>query len=136
MQWEFTPEQVVTGERAYGLEQFRQDLAREICINLEGASADEMRRSFALLYDMCHWLATGRSFELLMAELASDPPAAAFLRAVHPYSEPNVLMLGAILQRLIMERIEAGMPLESAVQDAAAYHRIAARGVPELLAQA
>jgi hypothetical protein len=31
-------------------------------------------------------------------------------------------MLGAILQRLIMDRVEAHMPLEHAVQDAAQWH--------------
>lgn len=34
----------------------------------------------------------------------------------------NVVMLGAILQRLIMDRVEANMPLAQAIQDVAQWH--------------
>lgn len=36
---------------------------------------------------------------------------------------PNGEMLGAILQRLIMDRVEAGMPLEQALESVAEHHR-------------
>lgn len=46
-----------------------------------------------------------------------------FLRELAPVMSSNVEMLGAILQRQIMDRVEAGMPLESAVSEVADWHR-------------
>ena len=44
----------------------------------------------------------------------------------------NVAMLGAILQRLIMDGVEAGLPLQQAVDDAAQRHAQVAAAVPAL----
>lgn len=48
--------------------------------------------------------------------------AVQFLREIKPLMADNVAMLGAILQRLIMDQVEAGLPLEQAVQEAAGRH--------------
>nr|MDP2191628.1 hypothetical protein [Rhodoferax sp.] len=53
---------------------------------------------------------------------AYDPSTCQFLTELKPHMTDNVAMLGAILQRLIMDRVEANMPLEHAVQDAAQWH--------------
>jgi hypothetical protein len=42
----------------------------------------------------------------------------------------NVEMLGAILQRQIMDRVEAGKPLESAVEEVAEWRRKTVAGHP------
>lgn len=127
MQWEFTAEQVVKGEVGYGLEEFRLDLAREVQINLSDAGEPERTRTYNLLYDLCHWLATGREFDAFLASFAHDPPTCDFLREVAPAFEPNAEMLGAILQRMIMDRVESGRPLDAALAEVAAEHgRVAA----------
>jgi hypothetical protein len=39
---------------------------------------------------------------------------------------PNVTMLGAILQRMIMDRVEQGLPLEEALVAVEQEHRLVA----------
>lgn len=53
---------------------------------------------------------------------AYDPPTVQFLREIEPLMADNVAMLGAILQRAIMNGVENGMSLETAVANAAAWH--------------
>lgn len=134
MEWEFSPEDVVKGHAAYGLIDFRRDLAQEVRANLPQADEARQARGFNLIYDMCYALATNRSFEEFLSAHAYDPPTCEFLSGLKPFMDGNVAMLGAILQRLIMERVEAHMPLEQAVQDAAQWHAdiVADSGMPRL----
>ncbi|GAB4182172.1 MAG: hypothetical protein Fur0039_26850 [Rhodocyclaceae bacterium] len=123
MEWDFTAEDVVKGDALYGLREFRDDLAQELRMNLGPASEEELRRAFLLTYDLCYWLATGKPFEEFLDGLAEDPAAIRMAKMVKEPMERNVEMLGAILQRLIMDRVEAGMPLESALAAVDAHHR-------------
>lgn len=123
MEWEFTPEQVVKGEVGYALEDFRRDLAAEVRGNLGPASPEQVAQTTDLLYDLCHVLATDKTVESMLATLAYDPPTCEFLREMVDPMRPNGEMLGAILQRLIMDRVEAGMPLEQALDSVAEHHR-------------
>ena len=47
-----------------------------------------------------------------------DPPACEFLQDIGPAMAPNVDMLGAILQRMIMDEVESGLALLAAVTSA------------------
>ncbi len=123
MEWEFTAEDVVKARSAYALEDFRRDLAEEVRINLGSSDPLQQARSFNLLYDMCHALATGRALEDFLQPYAYDPPTCEFLREVRPLMAANVDMLGAILQRMIMDGVEEGMQLEQALDQAASRHR-------------
>jgi len=122
MQWEFSVEDVVKARAEYGLTDFRRDLAEEVRANVAAADEAQQTRSFNLLYDMCYALATDKKFDDFLAAYAYDPPTCQFLTELKPHMDDNVAMLGAILQRLIMDRVEANMPLEHAVQDAAQWH--------------
>lgn len=122
MEWEFTSEDVVKARAAYLLADFRHDLAEEVRMNLGASDPLQQARTFNLLYDMCHALATGRSLEEFLQPYAYDPPTCEFLREVQPLMTANVEMLGAILQRMIMDGVEEGMPLEKAVREAASRH--------------
>lgn len=122
MQWEFSVEDVVKARAEYGLVEFRRDLAEEVRSNLAPADVAQHTRSFNLIYDMCYALATDKKFDDFLAAYAYDPPTCQFLTELQPHMADNVAMLGAILQRLIMDRVEANMPLENAVQDAAEWH--------------
>lgn len=122
MEWKFSAEQVVKGEVEYGLDAFRRDLMREVGMNT-GGDARAVRETGDLVYDLCYWRATGKGFEDFLASFRHDPPTTEFLRAVNEHMDANVQMLGAILQRLIMDRVETGMPLEHAIQDVARHHR-------------
>lgn len=122
MEWEFTPEDVVKGRTGYGLAEFRHDLAEEVRANVSG-DANAFTRTYHLLYDLCYALATSKDFDTHLSAYAYDPPTVQFLRELQPMMEGNIAMLGAILQRQIMDRVEAGMPLENAVNDVAEWHR-------------
>jgi hypothetical protein len=122
MEWEFTAEDVVKARSAYALEDFRRDLAEEVRINLGASDSLQDARSFNLLYDMCHALATGRTLEAFLQAYAYDPPTCEFLREIQPLMAANVDMLGAILQRMIMDGVEQGMALEQAGDEAALRH--------------
>lgn len=123
MEWEFSPDAVVQGNVDYGLCEFRRDLQEEFRLNLpaENRPADP-GRLFAIVYDMYYWLATGREFADFQREVGADPYLSGFLRMAYRHREPNVTMLGAILQRAIMEYVEGGMPLETALATVASRH--------------
>jgi hypothetical protein len=112
MEWEFTPEQVVKADVAYGLSDFRDDLFREVAGNLSGAGAAEVEATFNLLFDLCYWQATGRAFDEFIAQYRHSPPVCEFLEGVRPAMAANVDMLGAVLQRLIMTEVENGTQLD------------------------
>lgn len=122
MQWEFAPEDVVKARAEYGLTDFRRDLAEEVRSNASSADEAQQTRSLNLIYDMCYALATDKRFDDFLTAYAYDPPTCQFLTELKPHMADNVAMLGAILQRLIMDRVEANMPLEQAVRDAAQWH--------------
>lgn len=122
MQWDFSPEDVVKARADYSLADFRRDLAEEVRLNLPPADALQEQRSFNLIYDLCYALATSKELDAHLSAYAYDPPTVQFLREIEPMMAENVEMLGAILQRLIMDRIESGMVLEQAIEDTAAWH--------------
>lgn len=124
MEWEFTAQDVVKGHSAYGLPEFRRDLAAEVRQNVTGDTT-VFERTFGLIYDLCYALATNKELEAHLTAYAYDPPTIQFLTELAPAMQANVEMLGAILQRQIMDRIEAGMPLENAISEVAAWHRTA-----------
>ncbi|MDP1531613.1 hypothetical protein [Rhodoferax sp.] len=122
MQWEFTPEDVVKARSEYGLQDFRRDLGEELRANLGPMDEAQQTRSFNLVYDMCYALATDKKFDDFVSAYAFDPPTCEFLTELKPHMADNVVMLGAILQRLIMDRVEANMPLAQAIEDVAQWH--------------
>lgn len=122
MQWEFTPEDVVKARSEYGLQDFRRDLGEELRSNLGHMDEAQQTRSFNLVYDMCYALATDKKFDDFLSAYAFDPPTCEFLTGLKPHMADNVVMLGTILQRLIMDRVEASMPLAQAIQEVAQWH--------------
>lgn len=122
MQWEFTPEDVVKARADYGLEHFRRDLAEEVRNNLNDPDDVRQMQSFNLIYDLCYALATNKDFEQFVGTYAFDPPVCEFLRELRPLMADNAAMLGAILQRMVMDGVEAGVPLQQAVDAVADRH--------------
>ncbi len=124
MEWEFTPEEVVKTEVDYGLEQFRRDMFEEVRLNTGDLDAGQQQQIFVVMYDLCYWVATGGKYEDFLATLDQDSFLPSFLASVKDMLVPNIEMLGAILQRLIMDRVEGeGMPLDEALKQVAEYHR-------------
>lgn len=132
MQWEFSPEDVVKARSDYSLLDFRRDLGEELRSNLGYADEAQQIRSFNLVYDMCYALATDKSMDDFLSGYAFDPPTCEFLSELKPFMSDNVEMLGAILQRQIMDRVEANMPLAHAVQEVARWHAGLVSGRPDV----
>lgn len=132
MEWEFDAELVVKGFVAYGLEHFRRHLNEEVRLNTGVAHEVQHTRAFNLIYDMCYPLATDRKLDEFLSTDAHDPPTCQFLREIEPQMKGNVEMLGAILQLMIMDGVEAGMSLEHAVGSAAVQHEDGVRQRPAL----
>jgi hypothetical protein len=130
MEWEFTAAQLMRGEAVYGLAEFRRDMVEEIRCNLPGLDDPEFDRLFRIIYALHYWLATGNAYGEFEAQYTDQPKLLPLLRAVHAQCSGNVEMLGAILQRLIMDGVEAGVPLEHALQQAAQLHARAAAETP------
>jgi hypothetical protein len=130
MEWEFTPAQLVKGEVAYDLESFRRDLAQEVANNVPARDAAQSRPTYDLIYDLCYWLATGKPLAGLLAAFDEDPETRDWLAALRPFMQANVDMLGAILQKEIMDRVAAGRPLEQALQAVASRHAELGRARP------
>lgn len=128
MEWEFSPKQVVKGEVGYGVGDFRRDLRMEVSLNLGHANAERVDETFSLLYDFCYWLATGREREAFIAQFRHDPPLSEWLNELTPGMSSNAEMLGAILQRRIMDEVERGAPLEQALQQTDRAVRAGERG--------
>jgi hypothetical protein len=123
MEWEFTAQEVVRGEVGYGLGEFRRDLCEEIRTNVPGMDDDGLDSLFRLVYDLHYWLATGNAYREFEREFRDQPNLVMLLRAVQGGSAGNVEMLGAILQRTIMDGVEAGANLEQALERAGEEHR-------------
>ncbi len=124
MEWEFTPEQMVKGEVDYGLEQFRADLLEEVRMNMGQMEDAQKLKIFSAIYDLCYWVATGNDYDEFLATVDQDSFFPNFLASIKDNLEPNIVMLGAILQRLIMDRVEGqSMPLEHALKEVDELHR-------------
>lgn len=132
MEWEFTPEEVVKGEVEYGLEDFRADLMQEVRQNMSGMESVVPERVFNVIYDLCYWVATGNDYDDFIDVVDEESFFPQFLRSIREHLQPNIEMLGAILQRLIMDRVDGqGMPLELALKEVDALHREIAGRAPQ-----
>ena len=124
MEWDFTPEQVVKAEVDYSLEQFRLDMSEEVRLNMNQMDDAQQRKIFDVMYDLCYWVATGSDYDDFLAGLDQESFFPSFLDSIKEMLAPNIMMLGAILQRLIMERVdEQTIPLEEALKQVDEYHR-------------
>lgn len=134
MKWDFTPDEVVRGEVAYTVPDFRHDLFQEVATNL-GEDDGALQTRFDLIYDLCYWIATGREFDDFIKTIGTEPALdEPFLATIKDYMADNITMLGAILQRMIMDGVEQGLPVEEAVDQAARLHQeqVEASASPQL----
>ncbi len=123
MEWEFTPAEVVQGKVDYGLENFHADMLQEVKLNMSNMESTTPEQVFNVMYELCYWVATGNDYDEFLSGLDQDSFFPAFLGSIKPHLAPNIEMLGAILQRLIMERVdEHGMSLEEAIKQVDELH--------------
>jgi hypothetical protein len=131
MEWEFTPAEVVQGKVDYGLENFRADMLQEVKLNMSNMESVAPEQVFNIMYELCYWVATGNDYDEFLSGLDQDSFFPAFLASIKSHLSVNIEMLGAILQRQIMELVEGqSIPLEDAIKQVDEMHRgIVARPV-------
>lgn len=134
MEWDFSAEEVVKGEIDYKLENFREDFYDEVSNNMGQLDPEQLFQCYSMLYDLSYWCATGKDFDefldaIAASDAAKDPVLGeqifldrGFLMQAKEFLGPNIEMLGAILQRMIMDGVEQGMPLEQALEQATKRH--------------
>lgn len=124
MEWEFTPAEVVQGQVDYGLEDFHADMFQEVKLNMSNMESMVPEQVFNVMYELCYWVATGNDYDDFLNGLEQESFFPAFLASIKPHLTPNIEMLGAILQRMIMERVEGrSLPMEEALRQVDEQHR-------------
>jgi hypothetical protein len=125
MNWDFTGAQVVKGEVAYSLEEFREDLYAEVRENFSDFDNQELDGIYQLAYDVCYCTATQRTLGELLAHCKQVGIKAdlKYLMLIRDSNLNNIDMLKAIFARKVSEFMDAGASGEEALKKLDEYHR-------------
>jgi hypothetical protein len=127
MQWEFSPDQVASGEVGYSLEEFRKDYYEEIKANFPEFDARETDRMFRVAYDVCYCAATNRELGELVEYLRKKGISSdvEYLELIRSSNLENIVMLKAIFAATVAAYLKQGLSSREAVQKLDDYHRSA-----------
>jgi len=125
MQWDFNREQVVSGEVAYTLEDFRKDYLEEIKANFQEFDDKGTDRMFRMAYDVCYCTATNRQLGELVKHfrkkgISSDEQ---YLELIRDSNTENIAMLKAIFAAIVSGYIKEGLSSREAMQKLDDYHK-------------
>ena len=125
MQWEFTGDQVVSGEVDYTLEEFRKDYYQEIKANFPEFNEQETDRMFKVAYDVCYCTATKRQLSELVSHLRTKGITSdvQYLELIRDSNTENIAMLRAIFAAIVSGYIKQGMSNPEAMQKLDEYHK-------------
>lgn len=132
MKWTFTSEQVMKGEVAYGLEDFRRDFYQEVKDNFSDYSKEKLESMFRLAYDVCYCEATQGSLNGLLTHYQEKglPVDTKYLELIRDSNRENSVMLKAVLARELAKRMQEGLSSEDALKNLEEYHRHLASRLP------
>ncbi len=127
MQWEFSPDQVASGEVVYSLEEFRKDYYEEIKANFPEFGAPDMDRMFRVAYDVCYCAATDREPGELVEHLRTKGISSdvEYLELIRSSNLDNIIMLKAIFAATVAAYLKQGLSSREALQKLDDYHRSA-----------
>ena len=125
MNWDFTGAQVVKGEVAYSLEEFRKDLYAEVKENFSDYEKTELDGIYQLAYDVCYCTATQRKLGELLAHCQQKGVQAdlKYLMLIRDSNLNNIDMLKAIFARKVSEFMDAGLNSKDALNRLDEYHK-------------
>ena len=125
MNWDFTRAQVVKGEVAYSLEEFRKDLYAEVKENFSDYEKKELDGIYQLAYDVCYCTATQRKLGELLAHCQQKGVQAdlKYLMLIRDCNLNNIDMLKAIFAWKVSQFMDAGASGEEALKKLDEYHR-------------
>jgi len=125
MNWDFTGAQVVKGEVAYSLEEFRKDLYAEVKENFSDYEKTELDGIYQLAYDVCYCTATQRKLGELLAHCQQKGVRAdlKYLMLIRDCNLNNIDMLKAIFAWKVSQFMDAGASGEEALKKLDEYHQ-------------
>ena len=125
MNWDFTGAQVVKGEVAYSLEEFRKDLYAEVKENFSDYEKTELDGIYQLAYDVCYCTATQRKLGELLAHCQQKGVQAdlKYLMLIRDCNLNNIDMLKAIFAWKVSQFMDAGASGEEALKKLDEYHQ-------------
>jgi len=125
MNWDFTGAQVVKGEVAYSLEEFRKNLYAEVKENFSDYEKTELDGIYQLAYDVCYCTATQRKLGELLAHCQQKGVQAdlKYLMLIRDCNLNNIDMLKAIFAWKVSQFMDAGASGEEALKKLDEYHR-------------
>ncbi len=120
MKKRFTPEQVKNGKVAYTLEDFLNDLWKDVKSSLskeysKKVSDKEQRDVFNFVYDLCYLAAMNRpELELMLEKTGSENKD--IMQKTLESNQKNIALLHAIFVKEIAERLKKGLTKRQAVK--------------------
>lgn len=125
MQWDFTGIQVVRGEVAYSLEEFRRDFYEEVKENFPEYDAEALESMFRLAYDVCYCCASQRDLGELLKYCRKKGIKAdkKYLELIRDSNLANIDMLKAIFARKVSEFMDDGLTSTEALKKLDQYHQ-------------
>jgi hypothetical protein len=127
MQWDFSREQVLSGEVSYTLEEFRKDYLAEIKENFPEFDDRETDRMFRIAYDVCYCTATNRELSELVKHLRKKGISSdvEYLELIRDSNAENTAMLRAIFAAIVSGYIKEGLSSREALLKLDEYHKSA-----------
>jgi len=124
MQWNFTSKQVAQGEVDYSLDEFIDDLYREVRDNFPEYGTHELNTMSRLAYDVCYCTATRRSLDALLQHCREKGLTVdrQYLELIRDSNLDNGEMLKAIFARKVSEYVDSGLGSEEALKKLDEYH--------------
>jgi plasmid stabilization system protein ParE len=124
MKWDFTHEQVASGEVKYTVEEFRKDFYEEVKMNFPEYSASELESMFRLAYFVCYSSAVQQDLNKLLRHLNEKEVQAdkKYLELIRDSNLENIEMLKAVLGRKVSQFMEEGTTIQDALKKLEKYH--------------
>jgi hypothetical protein len=125
MQWKFSPEDVLSGRVPYSIEEFRDDLKREVVDNFQGMPRQEIEIVYAIAYDVCYCTALRQNLDDLLAHCRQQGLTidARYLDLIRESNLANIDMLKALFARRIAELKQQGLSSAEALSRLQEDHR-------------
>ena len=124
MKWVFTEDDVIAGRADYTLEQFRDDLRKEVESNFPEYTKDERETMFLMAYDVCYCLATHKDLQSLAEHWNSRGLSVdlSFIELLSKANTDNSRMLNALFAKKVSALLQSGMTRDEALKQLDAYH--------------
>ena len=123
MEWDFTPEDVMSGEVDYSVAEFRKDLLEDIQSTIAEIPGDDITKGFYIVtIVLCTSLAFGKSIDSIIASMKTYFPNEAvqklltnkdLLEKIKEDNKENIEMLRVVVHRRMKDDVDKGLSRRS-----------------------